>query len=134
MFDIKQHKSEKIISNKNFGYSFAILFFILFIILIYFFDLTIYLLPFCSLLLAVITFFFPKILNYPSIIWMKFGKIISKITNPIIFGVIYYLTFVIVGYLIKFFYKDYFDYKINLNKKTYWIKSSEERQFTHNQY
>lgn len=134
MLEFKKYKSDKVISNKNFGYTFSILFFALFFVLVYFFNLIIYSLLICSLVLTFITLFFSQILYYPNIIWMSFGKLISIITNPIIFGIIYYITFVPIGYLIKIIYKDYFNYKININKKTYWNKCSEENQFTHNQY
>ena len=133
MIDFQKFEIEKKISNKNFGYSFASLFLVIFIFL-FLFDLTIFFLLVVSIVLFFITFFFPSFLYYPNKYWMFFGRLISKITNPIIFCFLYFTIFSVIGLLIKLIYKDYFNYKINKNKKTYWKNVHLEKQSIKNQY
>ena len=87
-----------------------------------------------SIIIFFITYFFPSILYYPNKFWMIFGKFISKITNPIVFSFLYFTIFCIIGLLIKFIYKDYFNYKINKDKRTYWKNVILEKQSIKNQY
>lgn len=133
MIELQKFEKERKISNKNFGYSFAVLFLGTFIFLCLF-DLILFFLLIVSIIFFLITFFFPSFLKYPNKFWMIFGKIISKITNPIIFCFLYFTIFSIIGLLLKVIYKDYFNYKINFNKKTYWKDTHLEKQSINNQY
>ena len=106
---MKKYTSYPLNKCKNFGYTFAIIFLLLsvyFIILnknfIVFF--------FLSLVLTLISIFFPKILQLPSFYWEKFGYFLGTIFSPIILFFIYVITIIPINLIIRTF-------KIDLLKK-----------------
>jgi len=62
-----------------------------------------------------------NLLNPLNKAWMKFGFVLSKIINPIILFLIYYLIVVPTGLLLKILKKDILELNINKQKKSYWI-------------
>lgn len=109
----------KIPTDKNFGLTFSIFFFILFI---FFLNLgkTIFILLTISIAILILTFFSPNVLRIPNYIWYKFGKLIANVSNPLIMIIIYYFLFTPYGILIKFFKKkntgwQKYDYNDNFN-------------------
>ena len=126
----------KLPSEKNFGYTFSIVFFIL---SLYFFfkseENLVYSSFFISLtiLFLVITFFKPNYFKSLNILWFKFGIIISKIINPIILGLLYFIIFTPFAIWFKIIKRDAL--KINYNSnETYWDdkiyhKTSMKNQF-----
>lgn len=78
-------------SEKNFGVTFSIIGFIIFIyILIY--QNNINLIVFgISLVLLILSFTVPKLLRIPNILWFKFGILLSIFMTPLILGFIFFL-------------------------------------------
>ena len=74
-----------------------------------------------SIYFLLTTLFFKTHLNPLLYLWMKFGYLIGKITNPIILGVIFFLLLTPLSVLGKLFKRD--ELRIyNKNKKdTFWI-------------
>ena len=56
-------------------------------------------------------------------IWLSFGKLMQKITNPIIFFLLYFLVITPIGMIMRIFKKDLLNLAINKEAKTYWINS-----------
>ena len=112
-------------SNKNFGYTF----FVVFLILGFFFSDKSYNLNnfyIISLVILIITLTKPDLFLPFNKIWFKFGLLLSKIVSPIILAVFYYFLFSPYSLIVRLFDKNYSN--INLknfdeNLKTTWSKS-----------
>lgn len=76
-------------SEKNFGITFSIIGILIFFYFVYLDKLNLYILL-TSIILLLISFFKPKILKIPNIIWFRFGIILSKIITPVILGLIFF--------------------------------------------
>jgi hypothetical protein len=120
---------------KDFGIVFIIIF-ILLSLYSFFFNDQKYLITFLIFLfiMATSTFIKPGFLRIPSILWLDFAKIVSKITNPIIFSLIFVTLFSTLGIIFRIFRIDLLNQKILKKKKTYWqtkkvIKTSVNNQF-----
>lgn len=70
--------------------------------------------------LGISTLIKPRILRIPSILWLDFAKIVSKVTNPIIYSIIFVSLFSTLGIIFKVLRLDLLNQKILKNKKTYW--------------
>ena len=119
---IKKIKKIKLPSNKSFGLTFSIIFFIFFLInIFYFYSLqnSILLLSF-SLFLLVISLYKPNIFYLLNKLWMNFGFVLFKITNPFILLIVYVVSIIPIGLIMKLF--RYNPLKIKSKKrKTFWI-------------
>ena len=120
---------------KDFGIVFIIIFTLLSLYSFFFNDQK-YLIIFLVFLfiMATSTFIKPGFLRIPSILWLDFAKIVSKITNPIIFSLIFVTLFSTLGIIFRIFRIDLLNQKILKEKKTYWqtkkvIKTSVNNQF-----
>ena len=120
---------------KDFGIVFIIIFTLLSLYSFFFNDQK-YLIIFLIFLfiIATSTFIKPGFLRIPSILWLDFAKIVSKITNPIIFSLIFVTLFSTLGIILRVFRIDLLNQKILKEKKTYWhakkvIKTSVNNQF-----
>jgi len=54
--------------------------------------------------------------------WSKFGQIMHKITNPILMGLVFFITVVPTGLILKLLGKDPLKRKLNGNVDSYWIE------------
>jgi hypothetical protein len=63
----------------------------------------------------------PRALRPLNLLWTRFGKLLSKITNPVITGVMFYVIFTPAGLLLRLFGKDLLRLKYDPNSTTYWI-------------
>ena len=55
-------------------------------------------------------------------LWFKFGIILGAVVGPFIMGVIFFLTVVPMGLVMKIMGKDLLNKKYDKKKTTYWIK------------
>ena len=116
---MKKYTSYPLNKCKNFGYTFAIIFLLLsvyFIIL----NKNFIFLFFLSLVLTLISIFFPKILQLPSFYWEKFGYFLGTIFSPIILFFIYIITIIPINLIIRTFKIDLLKKKKCISSKTYW--------------
>ena len=81
-----------------------------------------------------IAFLKPDILNIPNLIWFRFGVILSKITNPIILFIIFYLIIFPFSLLIKVFKGSILNKKFNFSNDTYWEKRTTKINQMKDQY
>lgn len=77
-------------------------------------------LPLAVAFLAV-ALIYPKILNPLNRGWMKFGLLLYKVMNPIILGLLFFVTIMPIGLVMRAFGKDFLRLKLDRNAKTYWI-------------
>lgn len=120
-------------SNKNFGIVFFIFFGMLFV---YFFikkNQLNYILALSSFGFLFLGLINSKILTPLNNFWTKFGLFLGKIANPVILLVIYCVTVIPVGLLMKLLKKDLLEINIKKHINSYWVekknKSSMNNQF-----
>ena len=95
-------KDKNIPSDRNFGLTFSLIFFIIFILLLLK-GKTINLLLLLSILFLSISFLRQSFFRVPNFLWFKFGNSIAKFTNPIIMFLLYFVVFLTYGLLINLF-------------------------------
>jgi len=103
-------------TNRNFGYTFFIIFFLLGIIL--FLNELSYskMVSFVAVFFLLITFLNPKILYPLNILWFKLGLLLGSIITPIILSIVFFSIF--LPFSIFFKYR---------KKKEYWQKTKQTK-------
>ena len=89
-----------------------------------------------GLLGLMLALLFPRLLKGPNIFWINVGRVISKLSNPIVLGVIFFLLLTPVAVTTRFFKRDILRLR-KAKRESLWIardlwtpKSSDyERQF-----
>ena len=117
--------NEKIPSNKNFGYSFSLIFCLLafYFYLINFFDLASYF-SILSIIFFGITRFKPSLLNGLNKIWFSIGKLLGIIFSPIILGIIFFGIFTPLSLIMKLFKRDELKTNLKIYKSTWKTKET----------
>jgi len=124
----------KLPSNKSFG----IVFFIIFLIIGIWplkSGLDIRIVPLIiSLIFLILGIFNSNLLKPLNFLWMKFGLMLGKFMNPIIRGIIYYLTVVPTGLIFKILNKNLLNIKKKDNQKSYWVIKEKSQSTMKNQF
>jgi len=121
MIDSKSYFKIKISSEKNFGIVFGLIFLIIASYPLFLGkNINLWAL-FVSIIIFILSFFFPKYLVLPNRIWNKIGLLLGLIISPIIMLMIFVLTFLPIGLFFKLIGKDLINQKIDLKRKSYWI-------------
>jgi hypothetical protein len=124
----------KLPSNKSFG----IVFFIIFLIIGIWplkSGLDIRIVPLLiSLIFLILGIFNSNLLKPLNFLWMKFGLMLGKFMNPIIMGIIYYLTVVPTGLIFKILNKNLLNIKKKDNQKSYWVIKEKSQSTMKNQF
>lgn len=55
-------------------------------------------------------------------LWMRFGLLLHKITNPLIMGLVFFLTVTPTGLIMRAMGKDPLNRKLDRAAKSYWIE------------
>ena len=134
MSEIDSHIPIEISSEKSFGVLFAIVFLIISLYpLIKDKELHLWALIVSAffLLLALLS---PKLLVLPNKLWFKFGILLGSIVAPIVMALIYFLTVLPTGLIMRLLGKDLLRQKINKDSKSYWIKRTEPMGSMKNQF
>jgi len=63
----------------------------------------------------------PTLLSGASKLWMKFSLMLSRIMNPLVIALMYYVVFVPVGLILRALGKDMLRLKADRNALSYWI-------------
>src|SRR5689334_5530466 len=69
----------------------------------------------------VIALVYPRVLNPLNKLWLKFGLLLYKIVNPIVLGMLFFLTITPIGFVMRAFGKDFLRLKLDGGARTYWI-------------
>ena len=65
-------------------------------------------------------------------IWMQFGTFLSKLTTPIVMGVLFFVAFTGTSLILKIFRINIMPLKANPKVKSYWILRSNQEQIKKN--
>ena len=67
---------------------------------------------------------YPKLLGPLNRLWLKFGLLLYKVMNPLILGLLFFITIMPIGLVMRAFGKDFLRLKLAPNAKSYWIDRS----------
>ena len=134
MTEISRHVSTEQSSEKSFGVVFSIVFLIVALYpLITSAGLRIWALV-VSIILFLLAFLAPKILVLPNKLWFKFGLLIGSIVAPIVMTLVYFVTVLPTGLIMRLLGKDLLKQKLDKNAKSYWIERKEPMGSMKNQF
>lgn len=74
-----------------------------------------------SLLFLVATLVAPSSLRVLSQQWLKLGKLISKVTNPLVLGLFYFAIFTPIAWIARIFGHDPLELGFDQRRATYWV-------------
>ncbi len=76
----------------------------------------------------------PKVLIFPNKLWFKFGLLLGSIIAPIVMAIIYFITVVPTGIVMRLLGKDLLNQKLDINAKSYWIERTDSIGSMKNQF
>ena len=134
MSEISSHVSTEQSSEKSFGVVFSIVFLIVALYpLINSESLRIWALV-VSTIFFLLAFLAPQVLVLPNKLWFKFGLLLGSIIAPIVMAMVYFITVLPTGIIMRFLGKDLLKQKLDNNAKSYWIERSEPMGSMKNQF
>ena len=134
MSEITSHVSNEQSSEKSFGVVFSIVFLIVALYpLINSEGLRIWAL-FVSIIFFLLAFLAPKVLVLPKKLWFKFGLLMGSIVAPIVMTLVYFVTVVPTGLIMRLLGKDLLKQKLDKHAKSYWIERKEPMGSMKNQF
>lgn len=114
--------SVKPLNNRTFGLIFAVIFALIALFpLLSDGDLRVWAISIAGVF-AAISLLLPKALSPLNALWAKFGLLMHKITNPLLMGLVFFITVLPTGLILKVLRKDPMNRKQQPNEKSYWIK------------
>src|SRR5207244_8677553 len=69
----------------------------------------------------VVAYTFPKALSPLNKLWLKFGLLLYKVMNPLILGLLFFITIAPIGLVMRLFGKDFLRLKMDRQATSYWI-------------
>ena len=75
-----------------------------------------------SMAFASLALLVPAILGPLNMLWSKFGAMMHRITDPLLMGMVFTLTVVPTGLVLKILRKDPMRRDVNTDSTSYWIK------------
>jgi hypothetical protein len=134
MSEITSHFPTEKSSEKSFGVVFSIVFLIVALYpLINSEGLRIWALV-VSAIFLLLAYIAPKILSLPNKLWLKFGMLLGSVIAPIVMVLIYFITVLPTGLIMRLLGKDLLKQKLDKNAKSYWIERSEPMGSMKNQF
>jgi len=117
---IFQQSSASKQSDKNFGLVFAAVFLIIAILEYSFSGSMNFILIGLATICSILSIFIPSVLRPFNRLWLKFGLFLSKIMNPIIMSIIFFLVVTPIGICMRLIGKRTLDIGSGPKKNTYW--------------
>jgi hypothetical protein len=71
--------------------------------------------------LLIVSFAYPRILAPANRLWMRFGLLLHRVMNPVVMGLIFFLTVTPTAVIFRLLGKDPLRLKLDRQAKTYWI-------------
>ena len=87
-----------------------------------------------SAIFLLFAFLAPTILILPNKLWFKFGMLLGSIVAPIVMLLVYFITVLPVGLIMRLLGKDILKQKLDNKAKSYWIERSEPIGSMKNQF
>ena len=120
MSDYKSNTKIKFSSEKSFGILFSLVFLLLFIISIIYYDNINFIFLTSSIVLLSFSFIYPKIFKYPNNAWINLGLLLGKVVSPIVMIIIYLCVFFPFGVGTRLLRIDLLDRNFSKNQNSYW--------------
>jgi len=70
----------------------------------------------------ILAYTYPRALNPLNRLWLKFGLLLYKVVNPIVLGLLFFVTIAPIGLVMRMFGKDFLRLKLDRDAKSYWIE------------
>ncbi len=64
---------------------------------------------------------FPRLLSPLNRLWLKFGLLLYKVMNPLVLGLLFFVTIMPIGLVMRAFGKDFLRLRLDRSAKSYWI-------------
>jgi predicted membrane metal-binding protein len=64
---------------------------------------------------------YPRVLAPLNRLWLKFGLLLYKVMNPLVLGLLFFVTIMPIGLVMRAMGKDFLRLRRDPNAKTYWI-------------
>ena len=87
-----------------------------------------------STIFLLLAFVAPKTLAIPNKLWFKFGILLGSIIAPIVMALVYFITVLPTGLIMRLLGKDLLKQKLDKNAKSYWVKRTEPLGSIKNQF
>ena len=87
-----------------------------------------------SIIFFLLAFLAPKILVLPNKLWFKFGLLIGSIVAPIVMALVYFVTVLPTGFIMRLLGKDLLKQRLDKNDKSYWIERKDPIGSMKNQF
>jgi len=68
-----------------------------------------------------ISLVYPRVLSPFNFLWFKFGLLLGKIISPIVLSLVFLITIVPTGLIMRMLRKDILGLKLDKTKSSYWI-------------
>jgi hypothetical protein len=78
-----------------------------------------------SVVFLLLTFTVPQVLSLPNKLWFMFGTLLGSIVAPIVMALVYFITVLPIGLIMRLLGKDLLKQKLDKNAKSYWIERDE---------
>jgi hypothetical protein len=76
----------------------------------------------------------PQVLVLPNKLWFKFGTLLASIISPLVMALVYFVTVLPTGFIMRLMGKDLLKKKLDKNVKSYWIERTEPMGSMKNQF
>ena len=63
----------------------------------------------------------PGLLAPLNMLWLKLGLLLYKVMNPLVLGLLFFVTIMPIGLIMRAFGKDFLRLRLDRNASTYWI-------------
>ena len=134
MSELTSHIHTEQSSEKSFGVIFSIVFLIVSLYPLFNSEgLRIWALA-VSAIFLLFAFLAPSILILPNKLWFKFGMLLGSIVAPILMLLVYFITVLPVGLIMRLLGKDILKQKLDKSAKSYWIERREPIGSMKNQF
>jgi len=87
-----------------------------------------------AFILLMLSYLAPKTLSIPNKLWFKLGWVLGLIIAPILMALVYFVTVVPTGLIMKLLGKDLVGLKFDKNAKSYWLKRNKPVSTMKNQF
>jgi hypothetical protein len=77
-----------------------------------------------STIFLLLAFVAPQVLSLPNKLWFKFGILLGSVIAPIVMALVYFLTVLPTGLIMRLLGKDLLKQKLDRRAKSYWIERS----------
>jgi hypothetical protein len=87
-----------------------------------------------SAIFLLLAYVAPKVLSIPNKLWFKFGVLLGSIIAPLVMALVYFVTVLPTGLIMRLLGKDLLKLNLDKNAKSYWIERKEPIGSMKNQF